>query len=200
MKLHGQTFAGALFVAALLPSHAMASTVVYTDAAAFNNAVSSSITYSFPTSVTSVVDDTSYTLGPATFSSDDLVGYNDAYGSPYLASVLGSPLSVTTSASAIGFFFGSYFDPQTISYSAGSASGIFAVPGNHDATAFLGFTGLSGPVTLTFGNEDELDATRIVAGVPEPATWAMMLVGFAAVGAAMRRQRKQDVRVKHGFA
>ena len=28
-------------------------------------------------------------------------------------------------------------------------------------------------------------------GVPEPATWAMMLVGFAGLGAAMRSQRKQ---------
>ncbi|MBA2466428.1 MAG: PEPxxWA-CTERM sorting domain-containing protein, partial [Sphingomonas sp.] len=26
--------------------------------------------------------------------------------------------------------------------------------------------------------------------VPEPATWAMMLIGFGATGAAMRRRRK----------
>lgn len=38
------------------------------------------------------------------------------------------------------------------------------------------------------------DATRIYAEVnnpaPEPATWAMMLLGFVAIGFAMRRQRK----------
>ena len=30
--------------------------------------------------------------------------------------------------------------------------------------------------------------TQQAAGVPEPATWAMMLLGFAVVGAAMRRR------------
>lgn len=29
-----------------------------------------------------------------------------------------------------------------------------------------------------------------VSGVPEPATWAMMLLGFGGIGAALRRQRK----------
>jgi len=29
-----------------------------------------------------------------------------------------------------------------------------------------------------------------VAPVPEPATWAMMLIGFAGVGMAMRRRRR----------
>lgn len=32
--------------------------------------------------------------------------------------------------------------------------------------------------------------TMHVAAVPEPATWAMMLLGFGGVGMAMRRQRK----------
>jgi PEP-CTERM motif-containing protein len=40
--------------------------------------------------------------------------------------------------------------------------------------------------------------TQIVAsvaegGVPEPATWAMMLVGFGAIGMAMRRNRRRAV-------
>jgi len=33
----------------------------------------------------------------------------------------------------------------------------------------------------------------IIAGVPEPATWAMMLLGFAGIGFAMRRQRGKQV-------
>lgn len=32
-----------------------------------------------------------------------------------------------------------------------------------------------------------------VGGVPEPATWAMMLLGFGAAGAALRRARKQSL-------
>lgn len=31
-----------------------------------------------------------------------------------------------------------------------------------------------------------------VGGVPEPATWGLMLIGFASIGAAMRRSRRQQ--------
>jgi hypothetical protein len=34
-----------------------------------------------------------------------------------------------------------------------------------------------------------------VPGVPEPATWAMMLVGFGGIGMAMRRRRRGDGRL-----
>lgn len=37
------------------------------------------------------------------------------------------------------------------------------------------------------------------AAVPEPATWAMMLLGFAATGVALRRRRKDQVRVRYAF-
>ena len=35
--------------------------------------------------------------------------------------------------------------------------------------------------------------------VPEPATWAMMLLGFAAVGAALRNRKRQQPRVSYAF-
>jgi hypothetical protein len=34
-----------------------------------------------------------------------------------------------------------------------------------------------------------VDAESLVAGVPEPATWAVMIVGFFGLGAALRRRR-----------
>ncbi|MEP3226772.1 MAG: FxDxF family PEP-CTERM protein [Parasphingorhabdus sp.] len=36
-----------------------------------------------------------------------------------------------------------------------------------------------------------------VAAVPEPATWAFMIFGFGAIGGAMRRQRKANVKVSY---
>ena len=36
-----------------------------------------------------------------------------------------------------------------------------------------------------------------ISAVPEPATWAMMLIGFGMVGFALRARRKQNVRVSY---
>jgi hypothetical protein len=36
---------------------------------------------------------------------------------------------------------------------------------------------------------DELTITQVAGAVPEPASWAMMLVGFAGIGFALRRRR-----------
>ena len=39
--------------------------------------------------------------------------------------------------------------------------------------------------------------TAVTAGVPEPATWAMMLVGFGAIGGALRRRPKVATRIRY---
>jgi len=39
------------------------------------------------------------------------------------------------------------------------------------------------------GNTGVVGATTFTGGVPEPATWGMMLVGFGGLGAMMRRRR-----------
>jgi hypothetical protein len=57
----------------------------------------------------------------------------------------------------------------------------YTLPGNENSTLFQygadNLTLLSNTVTLT-------------AGVPEPSTWAMMILGFACVGAMAYRRRK----------
>ena len=50
---------------------------------------------------------------------------------------------------------------------------------------FAGSANQTGFDNITFGS-----ATPGRGAVPEPSTWAMMLLGFGAVGAAMRRRRK----------
>ena len=49
-----------------------------------------------------------------------------------------------------------------------------AINGNNSGAGSLG-----GSITI-----------RQATAVPEPATWAMMLIGFGAVGFAMRRRQK----------
>lgn len=40
----------------------------------------------------------------------------------------------------------------------------------------------------------QIETDRVVAAVPEPGTWALLILGFGAVGAAMRRQRQVQAR------
>ena len=49
------------------------------------------------------------------------------------------------------------------------------------------FNNIYGPNVIT----QAVSLVDQVSGVPEPSTWAMMLIGFGAIGFAMRRQRKQ---------
>ena len=56
----------------------------------------------------------------------------------------------------------------------------YASLGSNNETSIWNNQGLSG---ITF--------TRIDGAVPEPATWALMLLGFGAAGMALRRKRAQ---------
>ena len=59
--------------------------------------------------------------------------------------------------------------------------------------AFTGSHRLVDSILLSSStNAFELDNLRIAA-VPEPSTWAMMLLGFGLVGAAMRSARRKNV-------
>ncbi len=71
------------------------------------------------------------------------------------------------------------------------------------ADSFFGFARLNGNGTLDFGFESQANVGitagspivgPLAAAVPEPSTWAMMLMGFGAIGFAMRRRTKVDVR------
>ena len=56
----------------------------------------------------------------------------------------------------------------------------YASVGSNNATSVWNNQGLGG---ITF--------TRIDAAVPEPETWALLLLGFGAVGMTLRRRRRQ---------
>ena len=64
---------------------------------------------------------------------------------------------------------------------AAGTNGLFMVSGNAGET-FTGLTLMSGQ------NSFEIDNLAI-PGVPEPATWAMMILGLGAMGVALRSRR-----------
>jgi hypothetical protein len=66
---------------------------------------------------------------------------------------------------------------------APGTNGLFTVVGSGGTT----FTGIE---LTSSQNSFEID-NLAVGGVPEPSVWAMMLVGFGGMGAAMRARRKQ---------
>lgn len=72
--------------------------------------------------------------------------------------------------------------------------------GNAVAPGFYGFSRSTAEITkVRFSNEyigvRNISISSASSAVPEPGTWAMMLVGFGAVGFAMRRKQRQSVRL-----
>jgi hypothetical protein len=65
----------------------------------------------------------------------------------------------------------------------------------YDAAGFTSGTTYSFNLTTYFPNNPGFSHLTVydeTGAVPEPATWAMMLVGFAGIGMAIRRSRKRN--------
>jgi hypothetical protein len=60
---------------------------------------------------------------------------------------------------------------------------------NYGDTAKIG---ISGPADFSYTSDSGalLTASAVTGGVPEPATWALMLLGFGGLGATLRRARR----------
>ena len=91
---------------------------------------------------------------------------------------------------ALGYIvLGSFYQNQGLSD--------YLLDGTADGVAFdsIRITSVAGalassPVTIDFEKQNSLTLGSATPPVPEPATWAMMLLGFGATGYAMRRRRK----------
>jgi hypothetical protein len=76
--------------------------------------------------------------------------------------------------------------------------------GETDEDTFFGVINAGGISMLTINNPPATEIDHIqygflaaVTSVPEPTTWAMMLLGFGAVGCALRRRKRAPIAVQH---
>lgn len=118
-------------------------------------------------------------------------------------------LTFTTPTSYLSFLWGSpdtwnrlVLTTNQNSYTYTAMDLNFAVTdGNQAFSQYVQFATSGGELinSVSFTNVPAIDAFEVanfsVAAVPEPATWAMMLVGFAMVGAAVRYRRRNTATV-----
>lgn len=91
--------------------------------------------------------------------------------------------------------YGNYFTTGP-SFLDGTGTVFFLVGGGRVDFFNQSSNGLYRVNTFSPGSSNFVNASSsAVAAVPEPATWAMMLLGFGGIGFAMRRGRKQNARV-----
>lgn len=132
----------------------------------------------------SVFGATTTTLYGIDAFTDALVRSTNANAGTYtntnLAGALFGPLGVSLGSSdLLGFDISGF-----------SGAGFFSVNNN-----FYGVDLNTGGATLIGALGAEGITGITVASVPEPATWAMMLIGFGAIGVAFRRRRRGDAAV-----
>lgn len=119
--------------------------------------------------------------------------WSGGYGGQLLTDYTSTSLVLTLGAPVRGFGF--FVEPEPFALeditvtTAGGATLTQNVDGNGGAD-FFGFTGPGlSSFTVTspqgFGTGDFFSAV----GVPEPSTWAMLILGLGAVGVALRRRK-----------
>ena len=173
-------------------------TLPYTSGGVFDQSLTGQIQWWTPSLVTGITY-TGGSISSLPYSSNMFApnskGTND--GTFFETAVLsgtftssGGPQSISISSDDDSFV---YIDGQYV----GGISGVHPVE-----STTIPISALSGVNTIDIFYADRAQVAAFLSvgvtgittsGVPEPATWAMMMVGFGAMGVAMRSRRKQGV-------
>lgn len=97
---------------------------------------------------------------------------------------------ITASISALNLSAGTYwagFVAQNLA--------LAILPGGNDSAFLTSSPHTGGPVSVTYAGDTGYQLLGEVSAVPEPSTWAMMILGFAGIGfMAYRRKEKPTFR------
>lgn len=196
---------------------AQAAETIYSSRAAFNAATTGQTVDTFGTAAGSTyVGATPYVRSGYQITANDLYLFNN---NPSVTSyyydwgtgnvmtfkqngVITFTFAAPTTAFGIdlGTFFQNFPSPTVYSFSVGVAtpgSEVNVLTGPTQSLTFFGLTSTTAFTSITIqggaNNFTVFDnvtlATANLAAVPEPATWAMMLLGFGLVGATLRSRR-----------
>lgn len=144
-----------------------------------------------------------FSFGQSTFT---LTGTGDIFnptavstgGSGQFKTIFGSPTSEFVNRGTVTFGAGDQYaafaTPTTIRFSNGD--NFIGLKATNNGQTFFGYAFTTNNVINSYAFESVAGrtitaSTAIPAPVPEPASWAMMIGGFGAIGSAMRTRRRK---------
>ena len=169
-------------------------------AASFNAAVPGASLLTFESPLPSGTTISGGTVTSSTCGA--LCGFNTTAGGSNFLSLFGgtATFNFLTPINAFGFFVtglqSNLVAQQTITFTDGSSQILNTPFATGGGGAFFGFTDFGASISsVSFNATNDIvavDDVRFssVSAVPEPAAWAMMLLGFGAMGFTMRRRRQ----------
>jgi len=126
---------------------------------------------------------------------NDPSGDHEIWGDVGGAVLLDVSSLLADNVSAAQFFMGSTTNGESWNvYEWNGSNFVWALTGNTElAWTALPNWGSTNEYAFTAGGANQnvlLGGLSLTGGVPEPSTWAMMLLGFGAMGVAMRRRKR----------
>lgn len=128
-------------------------------------------------------------------------GFNTTPGGAYVLELFGEAptFAFTNAVSSFGFYLsGVQLGNLTVNFVDGGQQSV-GINNYQSGVQFFGASGFSSAISsFSIGNSgdiigiDDLRFTTASAAVPEPGVWAMMILGFFGMGAALRRAKARE--------
>lgn len=159
----------------------------------------SGVTFSQPDGGRPQIDNSPFLFGYGPSSGTGVLTGSTEGGAPF-PTVAGLTVTFSSGQSSVEAFLSDTSALGTYNILAYGFGGVLLDSFNASGTnRYVGFSGLGADIysvqfgpSSAFGDAFAIDDVRFVAAtgaVPEPGTWAMMLLGFGGMGVALRRRR-----------